>query len=186
MVVLDVRRCTAARHHQHVGGNAARGGCSGIAAAGAARLWPGVVHRLHGGCGADPSVACECRRDGDRSDSAGGCGTKRLDYRRRCRFTAPPVAAARPDSTVQIRICRWRRGMARDFGRHGDPSPAVADDRRLGSASGGNDPCRRWRPDRNQSARRRSDRVSARERERERAPRSARVSRKPSLPPLSS
>jgi moderate conductance mechanosensitive channel len=64
MVVLDVRRCTAAGHHRHVGGNAAGGGCSGITTAGAARLWPGVVHRIHGGCGADPSVAGECRHGG--------------------------------------------------------------------------------------------------------------------------
>ena len=169
MVVLDVRRCTAASHHQHVGGNAARGGCSGIAAAGAAWLWSGVVHRVDDGFGVDPSVAGECRGDGDRGDSAGGRGTERLDDRRRCRFTAPPVAAARAASTVQIRTCGCWRGMALEFGRHGDPSPAIADDRHFGSASGRNNPCRRWRPDRYQSARCRFSRVSAGGGERETA-----------------
>src|SRR5580693_8275482 len=112
MVVLDLRRFAAASYHQHLGGNAARGGGSGITAAGAAGVWPGVVHRVDDRCGADSYVAWECRGNSGR-------GTERLDYRRRCRFTASPVAAARPDSAVQIRTCRWWRGMAFDFGSHG-------------------------------------------------------------------
>ena len=73
------------------------GGCSGIAAAGAARFWPGVVHRVHNGCSAASSMACECRSDGDRGNSAGGRARERVYCRRRRHFASSPVAAARPD-----------------------------------------------------------------------------------------
>jgi hypothetical protein len=88
------------RHHQHHGDNAATSRGSGITAVSLSRLRRNFVHHIDGGCGARLSLASERRCDGHRSDSTGGDGTGRMDYRRYCRFAASSVAAACRRSTV--------------------------------------------------------------------------------------